>query len=116
MSGPTHINYPPANPKMSSVMNILTYHKEEECQIHKFWEIESAGIENDSIKSKVAQDEMNTYQTTSITFENDKYTARFPWKQNHPELPSNEAITKKRTRNVITRLSKDPEMLKMYNI
>ena len=97
-------------------MNILAYHKEKECQIHKFWEIESAGIENNSVaKSKVAQDEMNTYQTTCITFENDKYTARFPWKQNHPELPSNEAIAKKRTRNVIARLSKDPEMLKMYN-
>ena len=94
-------------------MNILAYHKEKECQIHKFWEIESAGIENNSVaKSKVAQDEMNTYQTTCITFENDKYTARFPWKQNLPELPSNEAIAKKRTRNIIPHLSKDPEMLK----
>ena len=79
---------------MPSVMNFFTYHKEEECQIHKFWEIKFAGIE------KVPQDEMNTYQTTSITFENNRYTARFPWKQNHPEFPSNEAIAKKRTGNV----------------
>ena len=97
-------------------MNILTYHKDEEYQIHKFWEIESTGSEKDAdMKVKTAQDEMKTYQESHIMLENDKYIAKFPWKHDHPELPSNETIAKRRTHNVISRLSNDPKTLTIYD-
>ncbi|VDI39016.1 Hypothetical predicted protein [Mytilus galloprovincialis] len=38
----------------------------------------------------------------------------FHGNQEHPELPSNEMIARKRAYNVINRLAKEPEMLKIY--
>ncbi|VDI22616.1 Hypothetical predicted protein [Mytilus galloprovincialis] len=57
---------------------------------------------------------MTTYQENNIHLKDNRYIAKFPWKQKHPELPSNEMIARKRTYNVINRLAKEPEMLKIY--
>ena len=91
---------------------LLRHIKIEECQIHKFWEIESYGTEMDSKNS--ALDEMTAYQDASIKLEENKYIAKFPWKHDHLELPSNETVARRRTQNVINRLAKEPEMLKLY--
>ncbi|XP_071161120.1 uncharacterized protein [Mytilus edulis] len=48
LSGPIQLNTNSNNQSTSSIMNILTPHRLEECEIHKFWEIESIGTENDS--------------------------------------------------------------------
>ncbi|CAC5397542.1 unnamed protein product [Mytilus coruscus] len=38
---------------------------------------------------------------TAIDNKNRKYTAKLPWKHNHPDLPSNMAIAKSRTKNTL---------------
>ncbi|XP_063416451.1 uncharacterized protein LOC134698089 [Mytilus trossulus] len=115
LSGPIYQNSQNNTPSSSSILNILTPHRHEECEIHKFWEIESSGTEdNFEITKKSAQDEMISYQESSIYLEGNKYIAKFPWKPEHPELPSNEMIARKRTFSVINRLAKEPELLKLY--
>ncbi|VDI53094.1 Hypothetical predicted protein [Mytilus galloprovincialis] len=47
--------------------------------------------------------------------EENKYVAKLPWKPDHPELPTNEYIARRRTQNVIDRLAKDPDMLNLYD-
>ena len=57
---------------------------------------------------------LNCYQSESIEFRENKYYAALPWKRNHDDLPMNFTVTKKRTENIVNRLSKDPNMLKLY--
>ncbi|VDH95444.1 Hypothetical predicted protein [Mytilus galloprovincialis] len=57
---------------------------------------------------------IKAYQDRSIEFRENKYFARLPWKQDHDELPTNLAVTKRRTENVIKRLTQKPDMLKKY--
>ena len=51
---------------------------------------------------------------TSISKEHGKYVSKLPWKENCPELPTNEEIVRRRTENVIRRISKDEKMFEMY--
>ena len=43
------------------------------------------------------------------------YTARFPWKENHPLLPTNKLICKGRTRALVNKLVQTPKLLKVYD-
>ena len=42
------------------------------------------------------------------------YTARFPWKHNHPCLPSNRHVCEKRARSLAHKLSQTPSLLQLY--
>ncbi|VDI39827.1 Hypothetical predicted protein [Mytilus galloprovincialis] len=59
-------------------------------------------------------DYMETNQKSAIEFRENKYIAKLPWKPDHEPLPTNFFVTKRRTENVIRKLSQDPEMLKVY--
>jgi len=113
LSGPAHMNSRGNTSPSSSILNIITPHRQEECELHKFWEIENYETEKDNT-AKSALEEMTAYQDTNVTLKENKYIARFPWKPEHPELPSNEMIARRRTYNVVNRLAKEPEMLKLY--
>jgi hypothetical protein len=55
------------------------------------------------------------YQQSAISREDDgSYTAKFPWKDKHPALPSNFSICQKRTRSTVQRLSRSLELLQTY--
>ena len=55
------------------------------------------------------------YQQSSIRRDSDgAYCVKFPWKQDHPFLPSNYTICKNITRSLASRLSQDPELLRFY--
>ena len=75
------------------------------------WSPESIGISqnpDDNDKS----DYFREYQQPSIEFKNGNYTANFPWTLEHPPLPSNYDISKKRKDSMIKRLQRDPHLLK----
>ena len=115
LSGPTHALQNGVK-SGTSVMNIVTLHREEECQLHKFWEIESCGTETDQdSKTKELLDVVERYQESSISYRDNQYFVKLPWKSDHEELPTNEQVARTRTANVIKRLSKDPEMFRMYS-
>jgi hypothetical protein len=89
-------------------------HYDEDKQLEKFWSLESLGITSPTSNN----DESNLpreYQQSAISREDDgSYTAKFPWKDDHPSLPSNFSVCQQRTRSTIRRLSRSPELLQTY--
>ena len=85
----------------------------EQCNLEKFWEIESLGIESKETNTGLAEFQ-ELYENSSITYHDNKYSAKMPWKDEHPILPLNKRVAFKRTENVVRRLSKEPESLKKY--
>ena len=111
LSGPTF------NSNVSTVtttmMNVLIQHKQEEVDLEKFWNLESLGVTKKETRSTNEQSFYDTYES-SIQFQNGKYIAKLPWKDDFDELPSNYQITKIRTERMINRLRKDPDTLRVY--
>ncbi|XP_053378634.1 uncharacterized protein LOC123538185 [Mercenaria mercenaria] len=68
----------------------------------------------DSTDDEKITDCLENYQQNAIQYSNGRYTAQLPWKQDHPPLPTNYQITKRRTENTIRRLSAEPEILQKY--
>ena len=97
----------------TSMMNIMTSHSAEEVHRKRFWKVEPLGIEkvepDQTLDSYLAE-----YQRASITFQDGKYFAKLPWKHNHPVLPTNKEIAKRRTQQVILRLKPDQDLLQVY--
>ncbi|VDI11026.1 Hypothetical predicted protein [Mytilus galloprovincialis] len=85
----------------------------QETEIEKFLTLESIGI--NTCENKENTNCLQTYQNTAISYENGKYTAKLPWKLDHPDLPSNMAIAKGRTDNIIKRLLREPHLLQKYS-
>ncbi|XP_053403265.1 uncharacterized protein LOC123558686 [Mercenaria mercenaria] len=113
LSGP--LNTFEDNPHHTSTTNLLASHVSEEIDLEKFWKIGSLGIETEKCNQSY-DDYMTNYKKSSVTYseEDRKYYAKLPWKENHKPLPTNEIISRRRTRNVINRLQREPSLLKKY--
>jgi len=75
-----------------------------EFNLERFWDLESVGVTppNDHSEDSV----LNRYSTSCVTRDDDgAYIARFPWKLDHPELPTNYTVAKQRTKQLVKRLS-----------
>ncbi len=98
----------------TNMLNVLLSHHEEDDRIERFWNLETLGI----TETEPPIDEnsfIREYQQTSISREQDgSYTARFPWKRDHPPLPTNNIVCEKRTRATIKRLNQTPGLLHTY--
>ena len=68
-------------------MNVLIQHKQEEVDFKKFRNLESLGV----TKKETMSNEESFYDTyeSSIEFQNGKYIAKLPWKDDFDEHPSN---------------------------
>lgn len=67
-------------------------HKAEEFDLERFWTVESLGI-GPPTSDKNNENPSQEYQRTSISREDDGgYIAAFPWKKEHPPLPSNYTV------------------------
>ena len=100
-------NYP------TNMLNVLQFHQEDD-QIERFWNLESLGItDKDSPVDETRF--IREYQQTAISREqNGSYTAKFPWKKDHPPLPTNHVVCEKRTRATIKRINQTPDLLRKY--
>ena len=59
---------------------------------------------------------LQQYMKTHIRVRPDgTYSLRFPWKENHPPLPSNLSVCSRRTRSMAHQLAKMPELLRQYS-
>ena len=59
---------------------------------------------------------LQEYLHNSVTQQpNGTYVVKFPWKPNHPPLPTNKLTCERRARSLTRKLSKTPEILKIYN-
>ena len=89
----------------------MTFFKTEvlQNQVNRFWELESIGIvdkESDSVHEEFKR---------SLTFENGRYTAKLPFKEQHSILPDNFKLSATRLNNQLKRLKQLPPILKEYN-
>ena len=96
------------------MMNVMTSRKTEECDLEKFWKLETLGIERIDEKETGNKELREVYEKTCISFHDNRYFATLPWKEEHPPLPMNKEIAHRRTENVIKRLKKEPHLLQKY--
>lgn len=87
----------PLTPSVDLSTNILhvTVQPEENSDPQRFWEIEATGT---SPSTDVCNDKdfLQCYIDSSITRQpDDTYVARFPWKEDHPPLPTNRELCEK---------------------
>jgi len=79
-----------------------------------FWGVESTGTTQQQTKN-LETEFLEQYQQSCIRHDNDgTYCAKFPWKQDHPPVPSNFTICKNTTLSLAHRLSQDPDLLHIY--
>ena len=78
-----------------------------------FWQVESTGTTpiSQNPDAKYLQQYMDTHISSQP---GGAYSLKFPWKNNHPPLPSNYAVCARRTRSMVHRLAKTPTLLQMY--
>ena len=84
------------------------------CDLEKFWQVESTGV---TISSKKETDKqfLKLYIDSCVTRQSDgSYSLKFPWKTDHPPLPSNYTTCEKRTRALARRLGNDHKLLQTY--
>ena len=83
----------------------------EEVDNDNFWQIESTAVKQNSDTEFLQQ-----YLNNNVTVQpNGTYSLKFPWRTNHPPLPSNYTICARRTRSMANRLAKTPHLLQVYN-
>ena len=88
----------------------------ETSDLFQFWNPESASLSPtaDNPDNNIL---LQQYMKSHITIRSDgSYSLRFPWREDHPSLPSNYFICSKRTISLAHQLSKTPELLKAYGI
>ena len=80
-----------------------------------FQKVESMGTVATTQKN-ADKEFLKDYLATKVSKQIDgSYALKFPWKRNHPPLPSNYTICARRTRSIAYRLAKTLELLKMYH-
>ena len=85
-----------------------------EFSLEHFWDLESVGVTSTS--DSPVDNALDHYLASCVTRNQDgAYVARFPWKPNHPDLPTNLTVAKQRTRQLVKRLSNTSNLLKTYH-
>ena len=81
----------------------------------KFWTLESTGISPKTDNSN-ADSVIQSYINLNVSrLPDGSYTTKFPWKPNHPPLPTNYTLCERRTRSLVNKLSRTPQLLTTYN-
>ena len=90
-------------------------HPIEDCfSISQFWDVESAGT-LPSPKPLPVNSFFTSYLKSSIGRTPDgSIVAKFPWKDNHPPLPSNRNVCEGRARSLARKLSCTPDLMSLY--
>ena len=96
-------------------LHIGAQHDTGEHHLDRFWNIEATGVmpaQDCNVDAKF----LESYSQTCISrLPDGSYCAGFPWKQNHPTLPTNFDNCRKRTRSLAHRVAQTPDLLKAYD-
>ena len=106
----------PVHQSTSSILLQITstVTKPDEPNLEQFWSVEGIG-------TNAPEDETNpaflqAYQNTCVSQSPEgMYTAKFPWKEDRPYLPSNLATCTRRTHALVNKLRQTPELLRLYD-
>ncbi|KHJ89034.1 integrase core domain protein [Oesophagostomum dentatum] len=99
-------------------VNIALNFEEELDRWDNFWSFDSAGVgefggSQDAEKAAVNEKVLRFFEET-LEKREDGYYVRFPYKEDHPPLPSNKSIALKRLRSVIDSFKDKPELSLEY--
>ena len=86
---------------------------EDETNVHKIWDLDSIGIQRESHTPEETSAYENYHQ--SVTYQDQQYWVRLPWKVNKPDLPTNFQVAMKRLKCTIHKLRKTENHLEMYD-
>ena len=111
LSGPVQLTNT-LHTSTSTMMLTITQHCEFD--LERFWNLESVGVVVSDISAE--EDMLQHYLSSCVTRDPDgAYVARFPWRLNPPSLPSNFIVAERRTRQMLKRLAKTPNLLQVYS-
>ena len=79
----------------------------------RFWELESLGISPPKDERSISI-HLKEYKESSIEFKDGRYSAKLPWKDDHPPLPDNYSVARRRTHNNIRRQQEQPSLFRKY--
>ncbi|XP_052221173.1 uncharacterized protein LOC127837788 [Dreissena polymorpha] len=91
------------------ILNVLASRAPEHNILERFCSLENMGI-SPCEPDRKSVEYLQQYQATAIEYDNGRYHAKLPWKQDHPALPTNHNIALKRTVGAIQRLRNEPEV------
>ncbi|XP_065884078.1 uncharacterized protein [Dysidea avara] len=96
----------------TSALLQITTPADQQFNPQEMWSIEAAGTNPELDRDTF----LHVYQSSHITQKPDgTYTAKFPWKEDKPHLPPNLDICTRRTKSLVTKLRRHPELLKLYH-
>ncbi|XP_044165345.1 uncharacterized protein LOC122949316 [Acropora millepora] len=75
--------------------------------MNRMWDLETIGIKEP--RSGVYEEYRD-----SISFDGQRYSVKLPWKEGHPDLPTNYATSMRRLKSQVARLEREPEILAEY--
>ena len=78
-----------------------------EGEVKKLWDLETLVIREEKSMHEPLFD--------NISFNGTRYSVQLSWKEGHRELPTNFAASQARLKSLLSRLRKDPEILKEYD-
>ena len=83
--------------------------------LQRFWMVESTGMSM-ILGNPNSNNIIQFYIKSHISrLPGGSYTAKFPWKPDHPPLPTNYALCERRTSSVVNKLLQTPKLLSTYN-
>ena len=78
-----------------------------ECEIKRLWDLDSIGIR--------VSDEVHETFENEVSFNNNIYSVKLPWRQGHDPLPTNYVNSLARMQNQMRKLRKEPEVFAGYD-
>ena len=115
LSGPANLTKP-----QRTIVNFVTTHtlrvdggvtnKMLDATMRSFWELESLGIQVDSMENDVSD-----YFASSVKMKGGRYEVSLPWCECHDPLPTNYDLSRRGLTGLLRRLKQSPEILREYN-
>lgn len=83
-------------------------------QLHLFWELEAIGITDTNVTYDNSDREVLMQFENTLSFQNGRYEACFPWKPDLSKLPNNYTVAEKRLKQLRSRLECNEEQRQKY--
>ncbi|XP_052820064.1 uncharacterized protein LOC128245883 [Mya arenaria] len=89
-------------PSAQYMLNVITT-PPTTLDLERFWKLESIGITPEGVDTSGSRN-LKTYMESNISYDEGRYIAKLPWKDDHLPLPTNYDVSVRRTENLIKRL------------
>ena len=113
LSGPLPVANERSSATASCMLNVTTA-PPSVTDLERIWKLESMGIPEEECDTSTCSILTSYTEENCITYKDGRHIAKLPWKEDHPVLPTNYNICKRRTENTIKRLSAEPDLQTKY--